>query len=133
MRTLLLTLLFVAAAAQRCAAQDFMRPTTLPLPPAGCCESPCDCSQPPCLKTICIPQPEIVKTTRPIYDVNLKSYCLPKCPLGLSWLWGGGCGCEKDHCCDCGHPHVRHVLMKRFVTEEHEACKCVPVCVPTCP
>src|SRR5690242_8783535 len=80
------------------APQDFMRPATLP---AGCtsCQPPCGCCQPPGLKTICVPQPEIVKTMRPIYDVNLRPYCIPKCPLGLSGLLGGHCGCDTNCCC----------------------------------
>jgi hypothetical protein len=80
---------------------------------------------------VCIPQPETVKTTRAVYDLNLKPYCLPKCPISLGALLGH-CHCGEGCCCNCGHPHVRHVLMKKFASEEHQTCKCVPVCVPAC-
>lgn len=86
-----------------------------PPPPPG----PPPCA--PCTAKTCVAVPTTKKTDKVIYDDRCIDYCLPTCSL---WsLFGGGCGCDAG-CLNCGQPHARHVLIKKFVHEECHDVQC---------
>jgi hypothetical protein len=67
----------------------------------------------------CAPQSYIKKVTKTIYSSGCEPLCMPSC--GLLRL----CGCDFGH---CEHPYTRRYLLKKTITCEEEAVKCVPSC-----
>jgi hypothetical protein len=62
--------------------------------------------------------PEVKKNTRVVYSSTCKDYCL-SC-WTPSQLWNAICNkgcCQGPDCVDCGHPRVRHVLIKKNVPD----------------
>ena len=78
--------------------------------------APCHDACPP---KVCVSEPTTKKVTRVVYESKCIDYCLPKCSL-----LGG--------CADCGKPRTKHILVKKVITEECPATKCVVQIAPAC-
>lgn len=73
-----------------------------------------------CLEKVCIAVPDTKRITKVVYSCTEKDICLPRCPNML-----GNHVCSKDCCTTCARPRTVNVLMKRTVTTEVPATKCV--------
>lgn len=86
----------------------------------GCCNSGC-CTP---TKTVCMPEQYMRKTVKPAYTCGCEPFCVDY-PFGLF----GKCAC-------CGGrnptPRTKKYLIKKVITTECPAVKCVPVQVPCC-
>lgn len=74
--------------------------------------------------TLCCPEPAKRKITRVLYDCKCEDYCLPRCNCKC-WLWWKQCLPCGELCVECGQPRVRHVLLKKIVTDECPTVNCV--------
>jgi len=76
-------------------------------------------------KKVCVPAPDTKKVTHNCYRCKCEDVCLPKC--GCPFHCHHECGdcCHDAPCAKCGHPHTRHILLKKIVTEECPRTKCV--------
>ncbi|MFO0967308.1 MAG: hypothetical protein U0793_17250 [Gemmataceae bacterium] len=113
----------------------------------ACCAPACPTT---CKTCVAVPDKKIVNHT--VFASKCIDYCLPKCPGFFESLRHRGscascntCGtcasgaCPAPSCptcASCGHVRTKHVLLKRVVTCEEDAFKCVvterPPCVPAC-
>jgi hypothetical protein len=86
----------------------------------------CDAGGCPATRTACVPEccTKVKKTT--VFSSGCEPLCL--CYFGASKLFHRE-NCEAGH---CENPITRKYLMKRVVTCEESATKCVPTQVPGC-
>ena len=78
-------------------------------------------------KTVCVPEPTIVKKTKICFSSDCATVCSKGCPL---FGKRGDCNSCKEG--SCGRPHVEHYLYKRVQTTVCDSHKCVPVQIPVC-
>lgn len=84
--------------------------------PAAACHDACP-------QKVCVPEPATKKVTRVVYESKCVEYCLPKCSLF------GGC---DSSCTNSDKPRTKHILVKKVITEERPATRCVLLDAPTC-